>query len=663
MTFKDLGLSNELLKAITEMGFEQPSEIQEQSIPSLLETDKDYVGLAQTGTGKTAAFGLPMIQQIDPEFRAIQALILCPTRELCIQIAKEMTQYAKYTEGVNIVAVYGGASISDQIRAIKKGANIIVGTPGRTIDLIDRKALKFDTVSKVVLDEADEMLNMGFKEDINLILKSTPAFKRTWLFSATMPKEVERIANTYMEDPIKVTVGAKNSSAVNIEHKFCLVNGRDKYFALRRFIDHYPGLYGIVFCRTRRDTQEVAEKLMNDGYNADALHGDLSQGQRDTVMGKFRNKTIQLLVATDVAARGIDVDDITHIFHYDLPDEIESYTHRSGRTARAGKSGISIALISPTKSSKIKLVEKQIGKKLDLVKAPSGQDICGMQLMKMINNVKDVQVNEKGIAPFVAQIHESLAEYSKEEIIERFVSVEFNLFLKSYEKASDINIDPSRIRQGRDRYDEGSGRRGRERDNEGSGRRRSSGADDSAHRVFINVGKMDGFENKGQLLGFICNQSGIDGGSVGKIDLFDSFAFMGVEEGVGERLISAMNGKNIEERDIRVEFSKEKPSGERRGGGERTSSERSGGERRSFGGDRNGGERRSSGGDRSGGERRSFSGDRSGGEKRSFGGDRNGGERRTSSERTITGSRDSEKNNTDNRGGGNRNFRERRKRS
>ena len=454
MTFKDLGLSNELLKAITEMGFEQPSEIQEKTIPTLLETEKDYVGLAQTGTGKTAAFGLPMIQQIDTDYRAIQALILCPTRELCIQITKEMTQYAKYKQGVSIVAVYGGASISDQIRAIKNGANIIVGTPGRTIDLIDRKALKFDSVSKVVLDEADEMLNMGFKEDINLILKSTPAFKRTWLFSATMPKEVEKIANTYMEDPFKVVVGIKNSSAENIEHKFCLVNGRDKYFALRRFIDHYPGLFGIVFCRTRRDTQEVAEKLMNDGYNADALHGDLSQGQRDTVMGKFRKKTIQLLVATDVAARGIDVDDITHIFHYDLPDEIESYTHRSGRTARAGKSGISIALISPTKSSKIKLVEKQIGKKLELVKAPSGQDICGMQLMKMIKNVKDIQVNEKGIAPFVAQIHESLAEYSKEELIERFVSVEFNLFLKSYEKASDINIDPSRIRQGRDRDNE-----------------------------------------------------------------------------------------------------------------------------------------------------------------------------------------------------------------
>ncbi len=547
MTFKDLGLSEELLKAVTAMGFEEPSEIQEKSIPPLLDTERDYVGLAQTGTGKTAAFGLPMIQQIDTEYRAIQGLILCPTRELCIQISKEMAQYAKYSEGVNIVAVYGGASIQDQIRAIKKGVNIVVGTPGRTIDLINRKALKFDSVSKVVLDEADEMLNMGFKEDINEILESTPAFKRTWLFSATMPKDVERIANNYMEDPIKITVGTKNSSAANIDHKFCLVNGRDKYYALKRFIDHYPGMIGIVFCRTRRDTQEVASKLMNDGYNADALHGDLSQGQRDTVMGKFRKSTIQILVATDVAARGIDVDDVTHVFHYDLPDEIESYTHRSGRTARAGKSGISIALIAPAKSGKIKLVEKQIGKTLELVKAPSGQDICGMQLMKLIKNVNEIEVNEKGIAPFVAQIHESLKDYAKEELIERFVSVEFNRFLKAYEKAGDINVDPTRMRKGRD--------------NESSGRRRTG--ETNTKRVFINVGKMDGFENKGQLLGFICNQSGIDGGSVGKIDLFDSFSFMGVDDGIGERLISAMNNKNIEDRDIRVEFSQDKPQSER----------------------------------------------------------------------------------------------------
>jgi len=578
MTFKDLGLSEELLKAVTVMGFENPSEIQEKSIPDLLNTERDYVGLAQTGTGKTAAFGLPMIQQIDTDYRAIQGLVLCPTRELCIQIAKEMSAYAKYSDGVKIVAVYGGASISDQIRAIKNGANIIIGTPGRTLDLIARKALKFDSVSKVVLDEADEMLNMGFKEDINDILESTPAFKRTWLFSATMPKEVERISRNYMEDPIKVTVGTKNSSNANIEHKFCLVQGRDKYFALKRFIDHYPGLYGIVFCRTRRDTQEVAAKLMSDGYNADAIHGDLSQGQRDSVMGKFRKNTIQILVATDVAARGIDVDDVSHVFHYDLPDEIESYTHRSGRTGRAGKSGISIALIAPAKSGKIKLIEKKIDQKLELVKAPSGQDICGMQLMKLIKNVNEVEVNEKGIAPFVAQIHESLKDYTKEELIERFVSVEFNSFLKAYEKAGDINVDPSKMRNGR------------ASDNGGGSRRRDSGSETNVNRIFINVGKMDGFENKGQLLGFICNQSGIDGGSVGKIDLFDSFTFMGVDEGIGERLINAMNGKNIENRDIRVEFSQDKPKGERGGGRGRS--------RNGSGNGRNG-DRRSGGGDRS----------------------------------------------------------------
>jgi ATP-dependent RNA helicase DeaD len=599
MTFKDLGLSDDLLKAVTAMGFEKPSEIQEKSIPELLNTERDYVGLAQTGTGKTAAFGLPMIQQVDTDYRAIQGLVLCPTRELCIQIAKEMSAYAKYTDGVKIVAVYGGASISDQIRAIKGGANIIIGTPGRTLDLIARKALKFDSVSKVVLDEADEMLNMGFKEDINDILESTPAFKRTWLFSATMPREVERISSNYMEDPIKITVGTKNSTNANIDHKFCLVQGRDKYFALKRFIDHYPGLYGIVFCRTRRDTQEVAAKLMNDGYSADAIHGDLSQGQRDSVMGKFRKKTIQILVATDVAARGIDVEDVSHVFHYDLPDEIESYTHRSGRTGRAGKSGISIALIAPAKSGKIKLIEKKIDKKLELVKAPSGQDICGMQLMKLIKNVNEVEVNEKGIAPFVAQIHESLSDYTKEELIERFVSVEFNRFLKSYEKADDINVDPSRIRSGRDS------------DDRGGSRRRDSGSETNVNRVFINVGKMDGFENKGQLLGFICNQSGIDGGSVGKIDLFDSFTFMGVDEGIGERLISAMNGKNIEDRDIRVEFSQDKPQGERGGGDRGRSRNGNGGgdRRRSGGGDRRssgGGDRRSSGGSSNSGGGRNF---------------------------------------------------------
>jgi ATP-dependent RNA helicase DeaD len=582
-TFKDLGLNSDLLRAVEAMGFEKPSEIQEKTIPTLLESERDLVGLAQTGTGKTAAFGLPLIQSIDIEFRAIQGLILCPTRELCMQITKELQAYAKYSEGVKIVAVYGGAAISDQIRKIKKGVNIIVGTPGRTIDLMERKVIKFDTVSTVILDEADEMLNMGFKEDINRILKGTPPFKKTWLFSATMPKEVERIAKNYMEDPFKVTVGTKNSSAANIEHKYCLVNGRDQYYALRRFIDYSPGMFGIVFCRTRRETKEIAERLMTDGYNADALHGDLSQAQRDSVMNKFRNKALQVLVATDVAARGIDVNDVTHVFHVDLPDEIESYTHRSGRTARAGKSGVSIALVSPAKSRRIKLVEKQIGKKLELTKAPSGQDICGKQLLKLIKNVHDVEVNEKGIAPFVVQIHEDLKEFSKEELIERFVSVEFNRFLKTYEKAGDINIDPNKVRS---RGDRDGGRDRRDRRERGGDR----DGDQNSKRVFINVGKMDGFENKGQLLGFICNQSGIDGSSVGKIDLFDSFAFMGVEDGIGEKLINAMDGQNIEDRDIRVEFSNEKPRGGR-GGSERRSGDRrrSGGGDRKFGGNRGGG--------------------------------------------------------------------------
>jgi len=593
MTFKELGLDDLLIKAVEDLGFENPSPIQEKSIPHLLEGTRDYVGLAQTGTGKTAAFGLPLLQHIDTEYRAIQGLILCPTRELCLQITKELKAYSKYMNGVNIVAVYGGANISEQIRDIKKGANIIVGTPGRTIDLMERKVLKFDTVSRVILDEADEMLNMGFKEDINLILEGTPAIKHTWLFSATMPREVERIAQQYMENPVSVTVGTKNSSAANIEHLYASVSGRDQYSALRRFIDYSPDMFGIVFTRTRREAKEFAEKLMTDGYNADALHGDLSQAQRDAVMNKFRKRALQVLIATDVAARGIDVDDVTHVFHVDLPDEIESYTHRSGRTARAGKSGKSIALVSPSKSSRIKLVEKQIGKKMELVKVPTGNEICGQQILQLIANVKEVEINTKGIATYLPQVYSELNDFTKEELIERFISLEFNRFLKTYEKAGDINIEP-RGSRGRDNERSERGergeRRGERREDSGFGRDASQ---QHGKRVFINVGKLDGFENKGQILGFICNQSGIDGTSIGKIDLFDSFAFLGVEDGVGEKLINELNGKNIENREIRVEFSKDKPRSESRGEGRegnregrsefRGSGDRSRGPRRSGG--------------------------------------------------------------------------------
>ncbi|MBQ21470.1 MAG: ATP-dependent RNA helicase [Flavobacteriales bacterium] len=574
MTFKELGLDEYIVKAVEELGFEKPSPIQEESIPLLITGDKDYVGLAQTGTGKTAAFGLPMIQQIDTNSKAIQGMILCPTRELCLQITNELKLYAKHTKGIKVVAVYGGASISDQIREIKSGVNIMVGTPGRTIDLMERRVLKFDEVKTVVLDEADEMLNMGFKEDITKIIEQTPPSKHTWLFSATMPKEVERIAKNYMTDPVRVTVGTKNSSAANIEHQYCAVAGRDQYDALRRFIDVAPGMYGIVFCRTRRETKEFADKLMADGYNADALHGDLSQAQRDSVMAKFRNRNLQVLIATDVAARGIDVDDLTHVFHVDLPDEIESYTHRSGRTARAGKSGRSIALVSPSKASRVRLVEKQIGGKMELIQVPTGKEICFQQLMSVIQNVKKVEINEKGLAPYIAQIHEEFADVSKEEIIERFVSLEFNRFIKDYEKARDLNIDMSTMRKGRDRGERGD-------------RKRGDNTTRNTNRLFINIGKMDGFENKGQILGFICNQTGVDGNSIGKIDLFDSFAFIGVDDNVGNTLINSLNGRNIENRDIRIEFSKDKPKGER-------------GERRDRGGDRGG---YKGGGDRGGNRR------------------------------------------------------------
>lgn len=576
MTFNELGLKDEILSSLNELGFEKPTPIQEKSIPVLLNDNRDYVGLAQTGTGKTAAFGLPLIQSIDINQRAIQGLILCPTRELCLQITNELENYSKHVKGVKVVAVYGGASITDQIRKIKKGVNIVVGTPGRTIDLINRKVLSFDKVSTLVLDEADEMLNMGFKEEIDKILEATPAYKRTWLFSATMPKDVERIASNYMTDPFKITIGDRNSSAKNIEHLYAIVKGRDHYEALRRFIDIYPEMFGIVFCRTRRDAKEIAEKLTFDGCNADALHGDLSQQQRDTVMNKFRKKTIQVLVATDVAARGIDVDDVTHVFHIEIPEDIESYTHRSGRTARAGKHGTSLALVSPHNLNRVRMVEKQIGKKLELVKAPTGEQICEQQLFKLIQNVHDVEVDEKGIGKYFATIMEQLEEFDKEELVARFISVEFNRFLKTYKRAGDINIDPSKVKV---RGDRNSGRSGRNR--KGDDRFSSQ----NQKRVYINVGRLDGFENKGQILGFLCNNSGIDGADVGKIDVFDSFSFVGVADGVGSKLIDRLNGKNVENRELRVEFSKDKPKSDR-GGGRKGRSRDRGGEKRSGGGRR-----------------------------------------------------------------------------
>ncbi|HCQ30706.1 MAG TPA: hypothetical protein DIU39_10495 [Flavobacteriales bacterium] len=561
MTFSELGLSNEVLQAIHDLGYENPTPIQEKSIPALLETDRDYVGLAQTGTGKTAAFGIPLLETIEPFAKTPQAIILSPTRELALQITNELKNFAKYKEGINIVTVYGGADIRKQINQLKSGAEIVVGTPGRTVDLIKRRALNLSEVNTVVLDEADEMLNMGFKDDMDTILEQTPEDKRVWLFSATMPKEVERIAKNYMTDPFKVVVGKQNSSNENIEHQYAFVKAKDFYFALKRFIDYYPDMFGMVFCKTRRDTKEVADRLMQDGYDADALHGDLSQAQRDHVMKKFRNKHLQILVATDVAARGIDVDDITHVFNYHLPEDIESYTHRSGRTARAGKKGIAISLVHPRDAYKIKQVERQINKKMKLVKVPTGEVIVEKQIYHFIDSVHNTEVDETLIDDYLPKVFKELEEFSKDEIIKKMVMAEVSKYLKAYEHARDLNAKP--------------GKRDMEESSVKGDRR---GRDANKKRIFINVGRNDGIREKGGILRFVCDASGIAGKNIGRIDLLDNMSFVDVDAEYGDRVV-ALNGEDFEGKTLRVEYSKGKDSSDR-GGRRQTRNHRSGNRRR-----------------------------------------------------------------------------------
>ena len=426
-TFQQLGLDANLLQAITDLGFETPSEVQQKAIPTLLESERDLVALAQTGTGKTAAFGFPMLQKIDVNSRTTQGLILSPTRELCLQITNEMKLYGKYLNGLNVTAIYGGSSITEQARQVKRGAQIIVATPGRMKDMISRNLVDITKIQYAVLDEADEMLNMGFYDDINDILKDTPVDKSTWLFSATMPKEVARIAKDFMSNPLEVTVGNKNESTSNVSHEYYLVNSRDRYLALKRLADANPDIFSVIFCRTKRDTQKVAEKLIEDGYNAGALHGDLSQNQRDLVMKAFRNNQIQMLVATDVAARGIDVDDVTHVINYQLPDEIETYTHRSGRTGRAGKTGVSMVIVSKSEVRKIKSIERIIKREFDKKELPDGMEICEVQLMSLANKVHNTEMNHE-IDAYLPSINEIFEDTSKEELIKKFFSVEFSRF-------------------------------------------------------------------------------------------------------------------------------------------------------------------------------------------------------------------------------------------
>ncbi len=593
--FSTLGIRHDIVNAITELGFVNPTPIQEQAIPVLLSGSNDFVGLAQTGTGKTAAFGLPLLELLDFEKNHPQALVLCPTRELCLQITNDLKNYSKNLPNVKVVAVYGGASISDQLREIKRGVQIVVATPGRMLDIINRKAIDFSRVNYVVLDEADEMLNMGFQEDIDEILSTTPDEKKTWLFSATMPSEVRRISKKYMTDPHELTMGTKNTGNANIEHEYYVVRARDKYAAFKRIVDFNPEIFGIVFCRTKIETQEIAESLIKDGYNADALHGDLSQQQRDKVMKRYRDRSLQLLIATDVAARGIDVNDVTHVINYSLPDEIENYTHRSGRTARAGKSGVSISIINQKEAGKIRQIERVIGKQFTKAEIPTGFDVCEKQLFALVHKVHNVEVNEAQIEQYIPRIMEEFKELDKEEIIKRFASLEFNRFLEYYRNAPDLNASEDR------------------RDSGERMARTSSNADYT--RLFINLGSVDDF-TRGDMLGYICNTAKISGRSVGKIDLKGVFTFFEVENEVADTVVQNFRDAEHQGRSVRIELAGDRAVGTRSGGSRERSSGGTFRERRTAGGrDR-----------RDGGGFRDFSGKRR--EDKSPGGRREGGDRR-----------------------------------
>jgi len=581
MTFNELGLRSQVVKAVTDMGFEQPTPIQLEAIPHLLKSKSDFVGLAQTGTGKTAAFGLPLVNRITESRKYPTGLIICPTRELCLQIAKDVQNYSKYEKASTVEAVYGGADIQRQIKNIRNGVAIIVATPGRLVDLIKRKAIQLNEVEVVVLDEADEMLNMGFKEDLDFILSATPKEKSTWLFSATMPAEVARIGKTYMTDPLEVSIGNKNEGNANIDHIYFTVKERDRYAALKRLIDFNPKIFGLVFCRTRRETQQVAEKLGKEGYSAEALHGDLSQAQRDRVMNLFRSRSIQLLVATDVAARGIDVDDITHVINYNLPDEVENYTHRSGRTARAGNTGESLVLINTREKYKINQIERIINQKFTAAEIPGPEAICAIQLESMIDKVKATRVNEEEIAPFIPHILADLEELSKEEVIKKFVSAEFNRFLDYYKKAGDLNAKAS---------DRGGDDRGSDRDR---GKRRERGrTDENKQRFFVSLGEKDGL-NPGGLLRVICDATGLKSDTIGRIDIMPAFSFFDADKTDADKILAQVHGADFEGKSMNIEKTQEKSQGGggRSRGGSRGGS-RSGGDRRSGG--------RSSGGSRSG---------------------------------------------------------------
>ena len=523
--------------------------VQQEVIPFLLQDTRDLVALAHTGTGKTAAYGIPIIQQIDPSSSKTQALVLAPTRELCLQITDDLTHFARHIDNLNVVAIYGGANIFTQIKQIGAGAQIVVATPGRMLDMLKRKKVNVSAINWLVLDEADEMLDMGFKDDLNAILTGTPDQKRVLLFSATMPREIEAIARSYMKKPKEITVGSKNMGAENIQHQYYVVHAKDRYVTLKRIADYYPEIYAIIFCRTKIETQDVADSLIKDGYNADALHGDLSQAQRDSVMNRFRTRNLQMLVATDVAARGIDVTNLTHIINYNLPDDIENYTHRSGRTGRAGKSGISIVIINLKETFRIKQIEKQIGKKFEQVKIPTGNDVCEKQLLHLIEKVKNTEIQHKEISVFLPAVYEQLKGISKEEIIQKFVSSEFNRFLSYYRNAADINVEMRK-----------------ENSRTASSSRTGSGATSSFVRLFINLGQMEKFNDR-RLTTYLFETANIPNLRISHVEVTRSCSFFETDSQQADFLMAKFNKEKFQGRRVQVGYA---DKGKRNKGKERS---------------------------------------------------------------------------------------------
>ncbi|MBI5371707.1 MAG: DEAD/DEAH box helicase [Sphingobacteriales bacterium] len=543
--FQELGIEEGLLQSIQVLGFTQPTPIQEKAIPVLLQGTKDFIGLAQTGTGKTAAFGLPLLQLINKEDRFPQALIVCPTRELCLQITSDLEKFKSKKAAVAVTAVYGGTSISLQIRDLRKGSHIVVATPGRLIDLIERKAVNLEQIHYVVLDEADEMLNMGFKEDIEFILKNTPNRQSTWLFSATMPSEIRQVSKRYMDKPFEITIGKVNEGNVNIDHQYYMTQHHNRYEVLKRIIDFNPGLYGIVFARTKADTQDIAEKLTREGYDIDAIHGDLTQQQRDKVMGLFRDRSVKLLAATDVAARGIDVQGITHVINFELPDDVEVYTHRSGRTGRAGNSGVSVSIVTPKEVYRLRQIEKLVNTRVHKMDIPSGKDVCRKQFFSFIDKMLAADISHGEYETYLPILREKFAEVEKEEILQRVAALEFDRFLKYYENAADLNMRDAgkrgeRAERGADRF--------QAKDTQG---RKFGGGAGSYQRLFVNLGTKDGFY-KASFLQFILDMSDLKKDVLGRIDMKEMNSWVEIEPGAAKKMIKAIDGKNYRGRKIRM---------------------------------------------------------------------------------------------------------------